>query len=145
MVYNCLTSFNILNVLKSITCGKSSGVDGISTEHLVFAHSRIHVLLSLLFSAFITHGYLPNMFMKTVIVPITKNKTRNTSDNNNYRPISLVTAASKIFEICLSIILEDYFVTHDQQFGFKKNIQLAKSRLLFVKSRPPAFTGFNYM
>ena len=33
--------------------GKSSGVDGISAEHFVFAHSRIHVLLSLLFSAFI--------------------------------------------------------------------------------------------
>ena len=43
------------------------------------------------------------------------------SDKNNYRPIALVTAASKIFELCLSIILEDYLVTHDdQQFGFKR-------------------------
>ena len=39
------------------------------------------------------------------------------SDKNNYRPIALVTAASKIFELCLSVILENY--THDQQFGFK--------------------------
>ena len=31
----------------------------------------------------------------------------------------LVTAASKIFELCLSVILEDYLFTHDQQFGFK--------------------------
>ena len=85
----------------------------------IFAHSRIHVLLSLLFSAFITHGYLPNMFMKTAIVPIIKNKTGDTSDKNNYRPIALVTAESKILELCLSITLEDYLVTHDQQFGFK--------------------------
>ena len=28
-----------------------------SAEHFVFAHSRIHVLLSLLFSAFVMHGY----------------------------------------------------------------------------------------
>ena len=53
--------------------------------------------------------------MKTAI----KNKTGNTSDKNNYRPIALVTAASKKFELCLSIIL-DYLITHDQQFGFKR-------------------------
>ena len=106
-----ITPFNILDALKSIKCGKSSGVDGISAEHFVFVHSHIHVLLSLLFSAFITHGYLPNMFMRTATVPIIKNKTRDTSGKNNYRPIALVTAASKIFELCLSIILEDYLVT----------------------------------
>ena len=108
-----------MDALKNIKCGKSSGIDGISAEHFIFAHSRIHVLLSLLFSAFITHGYLPGMFMKTAIVPIIKNKSGDTSDKNNYRPIALVTAASKIFELCLSVILENYLFTHDQQFGFK--------------------------
>ena len=48
-----------------------------------------------------------------------KNKTGDTSDENNYRSIALVTAASKIFELCLSVILEDYLFTHDQQFVFK--------------------------
>ena len=67
--------FNILNALKNIKCGKSSGINGISIEQFVFAHSRINVLLSLLFSAFVMHGYLPSMFMKTAIVPIIKNKT----------------------------------------------------------------------
>ena len=114
-----ITPFNILDALKNIKCGKSSGIDGISAEHFVFAHSRIHVLLSLLFSAFVMHGYLPSMFLKTAIVPIIKNKTGDTSDKNNYRPIALVTAASKIFELCLSVILENYLFTHDQQFGFK--------------------------
>ena len=67
-----ITPFNILDALKNIKCGKSSGIDGISAEHFVFAHSCIHVLLSLLFSAFVMHGYLPSMFMKTAIVPIIK-------------------------------------------------------------------------
>ena len=43
-----ITPFNILNALKNIKCSKSSGIDDISAEHFVFAHSRIHVLLSLL-------------------------------------------------------------------------------------------------
>ena len=92
-----ITPFDNLDALKNIKCGKSSGIDSISAEHFVFAHSRIHVLSSLLSSAFITHGYLPSMFMKTAIVPNIKNKTGNTSDKNSYRPFALVTAASKIF------------------------------------------------
>ena len=63
-----------------IKCCKSCGVYGIFSEHFVFAHSRNHVLLYLLFSAFITHCYLPDMFMKTAIVLINKNKTGNNSD-----------------------------------------------------------------
>ena len=66
-------------------CSKSIGVDGISAEHFVFAHSRIHVLLSLLFSSFIMHGYLPNLFMKPAIVPIIKNETGDTSDCSGYK------------------------------------------------------------
>ena len=57
-----ITPFNILKALKNMKCSKSSGIDGISAEHFVFAHIRIHVLLSLLFSAFIMHGYLPSFF-----------------------------------------------------------------------------------
>ena len=38
---------------------------------------------------------LPIDFMKTAIVPIIKNKSGNSSDNANYRPIALVTACSK--------------------------------------------------
>ena len=59
------------------------------------------------------------MFMKSAIVPIIKNKTGDTSDKNNYMPVALVTAASKIFELCLSVILENYLFTHDQQFVFE--------------------------
>ena len=99
--------------------GKSCGVDGLAAEHFMFAHRITHVFLSLLFNTFILHGYLPADFMKTAMVPIIKNKTGDTSDKNNYRPIALVTAASKLFEICILEILETYLLTHDYQFGFK--------------------------
>ena len=144
-----ITHFNILDTLKSIKCGKSSGVYGISAEHFVFAHSRIHVLLSLLFSAFITQGYLSNMFMNTAMVPIIKNKTGDTSDKNNYRSIALVRAASFFLELCLSIILEDYLVTHDQQFGFERkhstdlSIYTVKSVTIYnTQENSPVFTCF---
>ena len=114
-----LSTPDINVALYSLKSGKSCGVDGLAAEHFLFAHRITHVFLSLLFNTFILHGYLPADFMKTAIVPIIKNKTGDTSDKNNYRPIALVTAASKLFEICILEILETYLITHDHQFGFK--------------------------
>ena len=62
-----------------------------------------------------------------VICPLTlllwfsllKIKLETPVTKNNYRPIALVTAASKLFEICILEILETYLLTHDYQFGFK--------------------------
>ena len=49
--------------------------------------------------------------MKTIIVPLVKNKTGNLQDTNNHRPISLVTAASKILEIVILNHIELYIDT----------------------------------
>ena len=95
--------------------------DGLAAEHFIYANPIIHVYLSLLFDCFILHCYLPRDFMKTAIVPIIKNKTRDSNDMSNYRPIALVTACSKIFEICLLEMLEEYLQTYDHQFGYEKN------------------------
>ena len=92
------------------------------------------------------------MFMKTAIVSIIKNKTGDTSDKNNYRPIALVTAASKIFELCLSVILENYLFTHGQQFGFKSKhstdfcIYTVKSvSKYYTQHHSPVYTCFFWM
>ena len=62
--------------------------------------------------------YLPE-FWRTAIVPIIKNKTLDSIDKNNYKSIALVTAASKLFEICILGVLETHLLTHDYQFRFK--------------------------
>ena len=107
-----LFSTSDINVaLYSLKSGKSCGVDDIVAEHFLFAHRITHVFLFLSFNTFILHGYyLPADFMKTAIVPIIKNKKGDTSDKNNHRPIALVTAASKLFEICILEILETYLI-----------------------------------
>ena len=51
------------------------------------------------------------------LIPIIK--TVNTNDKNNYSPIALITAASKIFEICILKLLEIYLITHEHQIGLK--------------------------
>ena len=58
--------------------------------------------------------------MKSAFVPILKSRQGDTSDKNNYRPIAIVTAISKILELCLMNLIESHLITRDNQFGFKK-------------------------
>ena len=86
------------DALKSVKLAKSCGHDGLAAENFIFADTIICVQLSLLFSNMLMHGFLPNEFMKSLIVPLIKSKTGDTTDKGNYRPIALVTACSKIFQ-----------------------------------------------
>ena len=43
----------------------------------------------------------------------------STSDIDIYKPIAIVTAMPKLFEVCLFKILDLYLLTSDSQFDFK--------------------------
>ena len=66
----------------------------------------------------LSRGFLPNAFMRTSIIRILKNKNGDTSAKNNYMPIAIATAMSKIFDLCLSRIIDVYLFTSGNQFGF---------------------------
>ena len=123
--FSCKVSVaSIANSFKHLKSGKTSGVDGLAAEHFLYADDYVNVYLSLLFNSFLCHCYLPLEFMKTAIVPIIKSKTGNSSDKNNYRPIALVTACSKIFELCLLEIIELYLDTVATRALYKRNIAI---------------------
>ena len=88
---------DVSNGLKLVKLGRSCGVDGLSAELFIYACNYVKAYLSILFTFFISHGYLPDGFMKSAIIPLIKNETGDTKDKNNYRPIAFVTAMSKIF------------------------------------------------
>jgi hypothetical protein len=114
-----VTPDEIMRSIHSLKSGKSHGHDGICPEHIKFASNIIAVLLSLCFTSCITHGYLPQDMIKTILVPIVKDKTGDVTDKGNYRPIAISTAVSKLFEDVLLKRLNDYMTTTDNQFGFK--------------------------
>ena len=90
----------ITEIVSKLERGKSAGLDRISVECFKFLNTKIHVLLSLLFSMCLSHGYLPSTLIKTTIVPIVKNKSGNLSDSNNYRPIAITTI---LHQSCLNL------------------------------------------
>ena len=68
--------------------GKASGPDGLSAEHLVYAHPNLVIHLKHLFSLIFAHGFVPDNFGYGILVPIVKDKIGNFNDVHNYRPNS---------------------------------------------------------
>ena len=66
------------------------------------------------------HGFVPDDFGCGLTVPLLKDKTGDVSSLNNYRGITLIPTISKVFYLTLLEICEQYLITDDLQFGFKK-------------------------
>ena len=67
-----VSTSDVLDSLKAVKLGKAAGIDGLSAEHFVCAHTSVSVHLSLLFTSMLSHGRMPAGLMKTAIVPILK-------------------------------------------------------------------------
>lgn len=106
-------------IFNELSYNKSPGLDGITSEHLKFASERLPVLLSILFSAMLVHGFVPARMIKSVIVPIIKNKNIRIKEKDNYRPICLSSVFSKVAEKILYSRLHYWLSTTCNQFGFK--------------------------
>jgi hypothetical protein len=99
--FDFFTLSEITESVKTLKTGKSPGMDCLCSEHLKFASYRLTVLLTLFFNAVISHGYIPEQFMDSVIIPILKDKKGDITDKDNYRPIALTSVLSKVLEILL--------------------------------------------
>ena len=66
-------------------------------------------------------GKLPSTLMHVVILPLLNCKSKDPADVNNYRPIAIDTALSKVLEQVLLSRLARYLWTADRQFGFKQS------------------------
>ena len=109
----------ITHIVSYLKCGKACSNASLSAEHLKYSDRRLFSLLSICFTSMLVHAHLPDEFMKTIIVPLIKDKTGDITNVGNYRPIALTTVFSKVFEHCLLTKCTDKLTTHDNQFGFK--------------------------
>ena len=55
----------VKDALQSTKLGKACGHDGLAAEHFIFADGSICVYLSMLYSSMLSHGYLPEEFIKS--------------------------------------------------------------------------------
>ncbi|XP_026331665.1 uncharacterized protein LOC113239015 [Hyposmocoma kahamanoa] len=117
-----ITAKKVARLVRGMTRGKSPGHDYLSIEHLQHAGVHLPRVLAMLFTFCVGHTYLPEDMMKTVVVPIIKNRTGDASDMGNYRPISLATIVAKVLDSVLDEELDSHIKLNDAQFGFRPGL-----------------------
>ena len=103
-----VTMKEVSMIVNDLPSGKSSGFDGLNSESLKHADPLVCLLLSICFSCMFTHCNMPSCLIKSIIVPLVKNKCDNLAYKNNYRPIAQSSVSSKVFEHVILFRLEDY-------------------------------------
>ena len=116
-----VTVHEMQQIVSRLSLNKSVGMDGIPAEFFTFCSMNILVRLSMYFSAFLAHSFLPNTLTDVLLVPLAKSKLKDPCDSSNYRPIAMANAASKVFEMIILNRLRIFLNSSDNQFGFKKN------------------------
>lgn len=109
----------IYELIEHLKSGKAKGNDGMQAEHLKYASKRLYFFICLLFNTIFVHSYLPVAMMKTVVVPVIKDKLGNATSKDNYRPIAITTILSKLLECIILHFFKDQMSTSSNQFGFK--------------------------
>lgn len=111
----------VSGILTSLKTDSAPGWDNISTKFLKYIGKEVIPIVTHLANLCFTNGIFPEPLKKSVIIPVYKGGDRD--DVNNYRPISILPAISKIIEKLINIRLIKYFdkykILSKTQFGFK--------------------------
>ena len=67
--------------------GKAPGHDGLTAEHITFAHPILFVSLSLLFNMLYLYGTVPDAFGVGIAIPLVKKMDGDRTRSDNYRCI----------------------------------------------------------
>ena len=128
---NILTSFgfnlvdedHINKIMKSLKNKTLSGHDGISIKLLKYLSPALLKPLTLIINQSLITGLFPEKLKIAKVQPLFKKGDEEHIEN--YRPISLLTSISKVFEKVVFLQLTKYFqdngLFYDGQYGFREN------------------------
>jgi hypothetical protein len=124
---NCSTNKEIENIIKSLKLKNLYGYGEISPIILKISSPFIISPINYICNKMLRGGVFPDRLKYVIIKPLYKNG--DIYDVSNYRPISLLTSFTKIFETIIRIYtrtlehLNKYNIPNIEQYGFKKGLK----------------------
>ena len=113
---------DILNIINNLTPKTSSGIDNLSIKHIKVIKYELAKPLTLITNQVLSSGIFPDKLKIAKVIPIFKKG--DDTDVNNYIPISLLPAISKIIEKVIYNQTYNYFdqnkILYAHQYGFRK-------------------------
>lgn len=114
---------NILPIVKSLNLSKTPGLDKVSNKHLRNLPLSGLDFLSKIFNCCLRNGYFPDDWKKSKIFCLCK-PGKPSSEVSSYRPISLLSNISKVFERIilqkLNAFIDERNIILSEQYGFRK-------------------------
>ena len=96
-IFNEITRDEVISTINSMDSSKASGPDNIPTKLIKMTAAFIAEPLSKLLNKSVQQGKFPTQWKRARVTPVFKGKG-SPSDPESYRPISLLSCLSKIFE-----------------------------------------------
>ena len=130
-----ITEEMMMNKLKSLNPGKSTGPDGMHPFFLLSLADVICTPLTIIFNKSLKEGVVPIQWLEACITAIHKKGLK--SEVGNYRPVSITSVLCKILES----IIRDHMVMHmssnnlfaDEQHGFVPKRECMTNLLLAME------------
>jgi len=111
------------NHIRGLKSNKSLGKHGIPIKYIKAVDNEIAAILTDIYNQCIATGCFPEILKISEVMPLYKTGPKNIC--SNYRPISILSPFSKIFEKCLHTQLYNYFTQnqflHKNQYVFVKH------------------------
>ena len=112
----------VLKILRSMKNKKSVGIDGISMYILKLSASAIISSLTHIINTSLSVGVMPLHWKQAKVIPLYKSGDKSLP--SNYRPIAILSSASKIIEKLVQIQIVNHLKTNDLlssvQSGFRE-------------------------
>jgi Notch-like protein len=132
--YHVVTTSEIAEIIKFLKLKGSHGYDEIPAKILKFSSPFIASPLAYISNKMLSTGIFPDRLKYAEMKPLFKDGCKN--DPFNYRPISLVTTFSKIFENIILFSLNQHAADHDifvsEQFGFRCQSSINKASYILI-------------
>ena len=113
---------------------ESSGIDRLSNNHLKAAKNLLAKPLTLLINQMFNTGIFPSKLKQSKVTRIFKAKDKELL--SNYRPISVLSSVSKIFEYAIADQLTKYLIDYNlfspNQYGFRAQYSTELAELNLV-------------
>lgn len=111
----------VLGIIRALKNDCAVGFDGVSTKVIKESAVILTPIITYICNLCMSNGAFPQIFKTSLITPIHKGGNRDCAEN--YRPISILPAISKILEKLinkrLTAYLEKYNILAPTQFGFR--------------------------
>ena len=133
-VMSTVTESQVSKLFSELNVHKASL--GLPNKLIKIASKQLSVPFTFIYNKSITLGVVPDIFKISRVTPIYKNG--NITDPMNYRPISILTAFSKVLEKIvynqMILFLEKHKILFPYQFGFRKGYSTEQAILEMTDS-----------